>query len=290
MGQHHDHSHHHAEGNIKVAFFLNLTFTIIELIGGFYTNSLAILSDAIHDLGDSLSLGLAWYFQKLSQKGRTNKFSYGYGRFSLMGALINSVVLVVGSGFMLSKAIPGLFAPEDTNVQGMMLLAVMGIIFNGAAVFKLSKGESLNERAVYLHLLEDVFGWVAVMVGSIIMMFVDAPFIDPLLSLLISGFILYNVFKNLRQCVTVLLQGVPEEIDLLSVEERIRQVPKINDLYDLHIWSMDGHHGIMTVNLQVSEDYQLSELDTIREDVREALKEWHIDHFTIEFERVKSSG
>lgn len=140
------HHHHHSEGNVKVAFFLNLLFTVIELIGGLYTNSLAILSDALHDLGDSLSLGLAWYFQKLSRRGRTNTFSYGYKRFSLLGAIVNSIVLVVGAIFILSQAIPQLFAPEQTNAEGMLYLAILGIIVNGAAVFKLRKGESLNER------------------------------------------------------------------------------------------------------------------------------------------------
>lgn len=115
MGHNHNHSHNHSEGNVKVAFFLNLSFTIIEIIGGLYTNSLAILSDALHDLGDSLSLGLSWYFQKLSKKGRTKRFSYGYKRFSLLGAIINSIVLVAGSIFILTKAIPELFNPEETN-------------------------------------------------------------------------------------------------------------------------------------------------------------------------------
>ena len=196
MSNTHNHSHNHSEGNIKIAFFLNLGFTIVEIIGGLYTNSLAILSDALHDLGDSLSLGLSWYFQRLSKKGSTKKFSYGYKRFSLLGAIINSIVLVVGSIFILSKAIPELFNPEETNAQGMLYLAILGVVVNGAAVFKLRKGKSLNEKVVSLHLLEDVLGWVAVLIGSIVMIYFDLPFVDPLLSILISIFVLYNVYRN----------------------------------------------------------------------------------------------
>ncbi len=285
MGHNHDHSHHHAEGNVKVAFFLNLSFTIIEIIGGLYTNSLAILSDALHDLGDSLSLGLSWYFQKLSKKGRTKRFSYGYKRFSLLGAIINSIVLVVGSIFILTKAIPELFDPEETNVQGMLYLAILGIAVNGAAVLKLRKGQSLNEKVVSLHLLEDVLGWVAVLIGSIIMMFMDAPFIDPLLSVLISLFVLYNVFKNLRKSMLVILQGIPEEISFDDIRQKLKDMPEITDIHDCHVWSMDGQFNVLTIHLQLDKDYRLSEQARLKETARSKLKGESISHITFELEQ-----
>ena len=284
MGHNHDHSHNQKEGNVKVAFFLNLSFTIIEVIGGLYTNSLAILSDALHDLGDSLSLGLSWYFQKLSKKGRTKKFSYGYKRFSLLGAIINSIVLVAGSIFILTKAIPELFNPGETNVQGMLYLAILGIVVNGAAVLKLRKGESLNEKVVSLHLLEDVLGWVAVLIGSIIMMYTDAPFIDPLLSVLISLFVLYNVYKNLRKSMLVILQGIPEEVSLEDIKEKLKDISEITDVHDNHVWSMDGEYNILTIHLQLDKDYKLSEQAELKEKVRSQLKAESINHITIEFE------
>ena len=284
MGHNHDHSHNHSEGNVKVAFFLNLSFTIIEVIGGLYTNSLAILSDALHDLGDSLSLGLSWYFQKLSRKGRTKTFSYGYKRFSLLGAIINSIVLVVGSIFILTKAIPELFNPGETNVQGMLYLAILGIVVNGAAVFKLRKGESLNEKVVSLHLLEDVLGWVAVLIGSIIMMYTDAPFIDPLLSVLISLFVLYNVYKNLRKSMLVILQGIPEDVSLDEIKEKLKGISEITDVHDNHVWSMDGEYNILTIHLRLDKDYKLSEQAKLKEKVRSQLKDESINHITIEFE------
>lgn len=284
MGHHHDHSHHHSEGNVKVAFFLNLSFTIIEIIGGLYTNSLAILSDALHDLGDSLSLGLSWYFQRLSKKGRTKTFSYGYKRFSLLGAIINSIVLLVGSIFILTKAIPELFNPGETDAQGMLYLAILGIVVNGAAVFKLRKGESLNEKVVSLHLLEDVLGWVAVLIGSIIMMYTDAPFIDPLLSVLISLFVLYNVYKNLKKSLLVILQGIPEEISIDDIRQKLKNISKVTDIHDCHAWSMDGQYNILTLHLRLDKDYKLSEQAKLKEQVRTQLKDESINHITIEFE------
>lgn len=285
MGHSHDHSHNHAEGNVKVAFFLNLAFTIIEIIGGIYTNSLAILSDALHDLGDSLSLGLSWYFQKLSKKGRTKRFSYGYKRFSLLGAIINSIVLVVGSIFILTKAIPELFHPEETNAEGMLYLAILGIVVNGAAVLKLRKGKSLNEKVVSLHLLEDVLGWVAVLIGSIIMMLTDAPFIDPLLSILISFFVLFNVYKNLKQSLQVVLQGIPNDVSLDTIRERLKSITQITDLHDCHVWSMDGQYNVLTMHLQLDKDYKLSEQAELKETVRSILQNESIHHITIELEQ-----
>ncbi|MGB3463856.1 MAG: cation diffusion facilitator family transporter [Cyclobacteriaceae bacterium] len=283
MGHHHGH-HHHAEGNLKVAFFLNLGFTIIEIVGGLYTNSLAILSDALHDMGDSLSLGLSWYFQKLSKKGRTKNFSYGYRRFSLLGALINSVVLLVGSGIILATAIPELLDPEETNATGMMYLAILGIIVNGMAVVKLKTGTSLNEKAVMLHLVEDVLGWIAVLAGSIIMMYFDAPFIDPLLSVLIALYILYNVVKNLRESLRVLLQGVPHGISISALKKTVSQIDEVADVHDCHIWSMDGNYNVLTVHLKLKNDLKLSELENIKFKVRNLIENQSIDHVTIEFD------
>ena len=191
---HHGHHHHHDTENISTAFFLNLAFTIIEIIGGLMTNSVSIMSDALHDLGDSLSLGLAWYFQKVAKKGRDKTFSYGYKRFSVLGAMINAIVLVIGSVFILQESIPRLWQPETPNAQGMFWLAILGILVNGAAVLKLKKGTSLNEKVISLHLLEDVLGWAAVLIGSVLMYFFDLPIIDPLLSIGIAFFILTNVF------------------------------------------------------------------------------------------------
>ena len=192
----HEHHHHHHESgkNLKAAFFLNLAFTIIELIGGWYVNSVSIVSDAVHDLGDSLSLGTSWYLDSLSRKKATDSYSFGYRRFSLLGALINAIVLILGSVFVIREAILRLQTPEASDAKGMLYFALLGVAVNGYAAWKLSGGKTLNERVISWHLIEDVLGWVAVLIVSVILMFYPSPYLDPALSLLISVYILWNVF------------------------------------------------------------------------------------------------
>jgi len=285
MAHNHNHNHSHDEkSNIWLAFFLNLFFTVIELIGGFFTNSIAIISDAVHDFGDSLSLGLAWYFQKLSKKGSTKQYSYGYKRFSLLGAIINCIVLVVGSIYILSEAIPRLFSPQETNAKGMFLLAVFGIVINGFAVLRTRKGKSINERVVSLHLLEDVLGWAAVLVGSAVMYFTGWTIIDPVLSLLIACFVLYNVFKNIKLVLPILLQGTPAEVEQEHIIDRLKAIAYIADIHDLHIWSLDESYNVLTVHIVLDEVLPMENLITLKTQIRSALKEKKIQHATIELE------
>lgn len=288
--EHHHHHNHHADvKNIKVAFFLNLGFTLLEIAGGFFTNSIAILSDAVHDLGDSLSLGLAWYFQKLAKKNSDNSYSYGYKRFSLLGAIINSIVLVVGSVFVLSAAIPRIFNPEQTKVEGMFILAIIGVLVNGAAVFRLRKGNTMNEKVVSLHLLEDVLGWAAILIGSVIMYFFDVPVLDPLMSVGIACFVLYNVYKNIKQSMRIILQGIPEEIDLTHISEELTKIPEIESVHDLHIWSVDGNFNVLTVHAVLEHLSDMNKTAALKLQIREKLEEEGIQHATIEFETKEES-
>jgi len=281
----HNHSHHHEDvKNIKVAFSLNLMFTIIEFVGGFLTNSMAILSDAVHDLGDSFSLGLSWYFQKIAKRPRTKNYTYGYKRFSLLGAIINSVILVVGSVLILMNAIPRLFHPQQPDVKGMLLLAVLGVIVNGAAVLRLRKGRSLNERVVSLHLLEDVLGWLAVLVGAGIMYFVDAPFIDPLLSIAISAFILFNVYRNIRQSLRIILQGSPDLVDVDEIEKAILKTDNVEGIHDLHVWYIEGEYNVLTMHVVLSTSLPMLQLHKLKIGIRGKLLSMGIQHSTIEFE------
>ncbi|MCB0667226.1 MAG: cation transporter [Saprospiraceae bacterium] len=281
----HSHPHHSTHpSNISTAFFLNLAFTIIEFIGGLYTNSIAIITDAFHDLGDSISLGLAWYFERFSKKKRTSNYSYGFKRFSLIGAIVNSMVLIVGSIIMLREAIPRLMHPQSVKVEGMFLLAVLGIFFNGLAVFRMRKDKSINQRVVYLHLLEDVLGWVAVLIGALIMYFTNAPFIDPLLSIGIALYILYNAFKNIRLMVSIIMQGIPSDIDLQEIEEYFCGLPKITDFHDLHIWTMDGEYHVLTVHLVLEKELDQATLFELKSKIRKDLHNLNIEHATLEFE------
>lgn len=287
----HGHGHHHHQHevkNIRVAFFLNLFFTIIEFIGGFLTNSVAILSDAVHDLGDSFSLGLSWYFQKLSNKKSTTRYTYGYKRFSLLGAIINSIILTVGSILILIKSIPRLFRPEQPDVQGMLLLAVLGVMINGAAVVRLRRGSSLNERVVSLHLLEDVLGWLAVLIGAIIMHFVDAPIIDPILSIGIAGFILMNVYKNIRMSMHIVLQGTPLNFEVGTITDAIIESSEnIKEIHDLHAWSADGEYNILTVHIVLHNEMNTTDMHVLKQTIREKLHTLGIAHATFEFETAE---
>jgi cobalt-zinc-cadmium efflux system protein len=289
MGHNHHHGHHHSTENIKSAFFLNLAFTIVEIIGGFYTNSLAIMSDAVHDLGDSLSLGMSWYFQKLSNKSANKKYSYGYGRFSLLGAIINSIVLIVGSVFIISEAIPRIINPEYADAKGMMWLAILGIIVNGVAVLKLKRGSSINERVVSLHLFEDVLGWFAVLIASIIMQFWDVPILDPILSLVIAGYVLFNVYKNIKEAFKIILQGVPNEISSDEIKKQIiLHIDEVGDIHDCHIWTLDGEYHIATIHITIKEKaFSWQKSKEVKEKIKKLLHDnFHLEHVTLELESI----
>lgn len=284
----HSHGHDHPTGNIVAAFWLNFLFCLLEFAGGIFTNSVAIISDALHDLGDSFSLGLAWYFQRFSQKKRDKYFSYGYKRFSLLGALINAIILVTGSIVVLTQTIPRLLEPHaDTDAKGMMLFALLGIVVNGAAVLRLRKGSSLNERVVSLHLMEDVLGWVAILIGSIVMLFADLPVIDPILSLLITVYILFNVYRNMKDVFRVILQGIPLGIDQAELTTSMLRNLEIKEVHDLHIWTIDNEYHILTAHLVLASDMSMTDAEQLKKDVKQQLHDtFGIEHATLETEPV----
>lgn len=287
------HKHHHRHNdvkNIKVAFFLNLLFTIIEFVGGILTNSMAILSDAVHDMGDSVTLGLSWYFQKLSKKPGDKAYTYGYKRFSLLGAIVNSLILLVGSVVILFNAVPRLLHPEQPDTKGMLLLAVLGVIINGVAMLRLRRGRSLNERVVSLHLLEDVLGWVAVLIGALVMHFVDAPVIDPLLSVAITLFILFNVYRNMRQSFRIILQGSPEKLNLAAAAQAVAALEGVRRAEHLHAWSVDGEYNVLTMHVVVSREMSMREQQQLKQRIRGTLNQMGVQHATIELELFEDPG
>lgn len=274
---------HKDEKNIKLAFFINLLFSIGEFIGGFLINSVAIMSDAVHDLGDATALGLSWFLQKFSKKEGDQKFSFGYKRFSLLGALINALILIAGSVYIFFQAIPLLFNPEHSNAQGMVWIAVAGVLLNGFAAYRLHKGKSVNEGVLTWHLLEDVLGWVAVLIVGIVLLFKDIHILDPILSIAIALFILFNVFRNLSKTMKILLEGVPQDINLDEVHSRIEKIPGVLSVKDLHIWSIDGEEHAMNVCLSVTGE-NLAESTATKEKVRSTISDLHIIHSTIEMD------
>lgn len=287
MEHNHSHTHEHkAVANLKMAFWLNAVFALIEIAGGIFTNSIAILSDAFHDLGDSVALGLAWYFQRISTKKRDDIYTYGYKRYSLVGASLSAVILLIGSVIIIFKAVPRLIAPEPVHIQGMMYLAIVGIIINSLAMLRLKSGNSQNEKVISIHLLEDVLGWVAVLIASIVMRFYDIPILDPLLSLSITAFILFRVFGNMRQTFRIFMQAAPSEEQVDHFRSYLAKIKGIVDLHDLHFWTMDGSYNVASLHVSVDPDLNFSETEIIKQEVRTYLKNEGFAHTTIEIEPV----
>lgn len=284
MSHHHHHHHNQSGKNLKIAFFLNLGFTILEFFGGIYVNSVAIMSDAVHDLGDSLSLGTAWYLDRKSHKEADDKYSFGYKRFSLLGALINSIVLIGGSIYVISEAIGRLFEPQPSDAQGMIVFAIIGVLVNGYAAWKLSSGNSLNEKTVSWHLMEDVLGWVAVLIVAIVLNFTDNQYLDPALSILITLYILYNVVLRLKETLYIFLQGVPKEIKTEKIKKDILQINNVASLHHTHIWSLEGENHVFSAHIKLKNISDFEELINIKKQVKSVLKDYHFDHYTIETE------
>ncbi len=283
-GHHHSHSHA-VSGRIGIAFFLNLFFTIIEFVGGWLTNSTAIMADAVHDLGDTLSIGLGWVLGKMSDKGADKLFSYGYRRLSLLGALINGAVLVAGSLWVLTEAIPRLAAPEMPHAEGMLGLAILGVVVNGYAAYKLSDGKTLNERVLNWHLLEDVLGWVAVLIVSVVLMYVDWPILDPLLSIAFTLFILINVMRSLKATIKLFLQATPDQALREQIYQQLLSVEQVATVHHLHLWSLDGEHHVLTAHLVLNQCVDNAVQQQVKLEIAEGLRSYQLAHTTIEFEQ-----
>lgn len=281
----HGHHHHHAAGgNILIAFFLNAGFAIIEFIGGYLTNSVAIYSDALHDLGDSLALLFAYFSEKISNKNPDEKFTYGYKRFSVLSAFVNGIILLVGSLFVIKESIERIISPEAVKPEGMIILAVLGIVVNGIAAFRLSKDEGINQRMVMLHLLEDILGWISVFVVSVILLFKPWFILDSILSILISGVILRGVYKNLMSVGAILLQKFPDHFELSKVEKKIMELEGVKDVHSVRGWSVDDSNISLNFHVMVSSELKMKEIDLIKNKMKEILKSFNVKFSSIEFE------
>lgn len=275
---------HDSQGNIKIALLLNIGFTLIELIGGLLTNSLAILSDALHDFGDTIVLSLAWYAEKKSKQGPDEKRTYGYARLSVFSALVSGAVLIGGSLFIISQAIPRLLNPEAVNAPGMMILAVVGIIFNGIGALRLRKGEGISERVLSWHLFEDVFGWTAILIGGGLIYLFDLPILDPVLTIGFTLFILWGVIRSMGEVSNILLEGVPEQVNLKALKNDILQFEGVLGLHDVHVWSLEGKTNVLSGHI-IIKPQSVDEGRAIQQSVKVMLQKKHdIEHATIELE------
>ena len=269
------------ERNILFAFLLNLAFSVFEFVGGIFTGSVAILSDALHDFGDALGIGFSFFMEKKSKGKPDEKYTYGYARYSVLGSAITTLILIIGSTLVINYAVQRILNPVAIDYQSMIVLAIIGVCVNGLAVLFTSKGESLNQKAVNLHLLEDVFGWIIVLVGAVVMSFTNFVILDPVLSILLSVFILFNALKNIRKTLDVFLEKIPRGLDVHDIVARLKEENEIQDVHHVHIWSIDGINNCATMHLVTDDD-----AFTIKEKVRKILNEMGVSHITIEVERT----
>ena len=272
------------EERVRFAAFLNVAFTVVEIVGGLWTNSLAILSDALHDFGDSIALLASWLFERGAKKSPDTSRTFGYQRLSLFSALFSASILIGGSIVIIFQAIPRLFNPETVNAFGMVGIAVIGIIFNGAGFFLLKKGESLNEKVLSWHLLEDVLGWVGILVGGVIIYFWKFYMLDPIMTIGLTAFIHYNVTKNLREAINILLQGVPKHINLEAVKKDITAIKGVLGIHDIHIWSLEGETDVFTGHVVLDDETLKKQPEQTKQTIKETLEKHHIEHSTIELE------
>ncbi|OZG71626.1 cation transporter [Hahella sp. CCB-MM4] len=293
MSSHHHHHSHvdddASSGRIALAFWLNATFALIEFVGGWLTNSTAIMADAVHDLGDALAIAFAWIMQKLSGRQADSRFSYGYRRFSLLAALVNGGILIIGSVWVLSMAIPRLMAPEMPHAQGMFWLAILGVAVNGFAALKVSKGKTLNEQLLNWHLLEDVLGWLAVLIISVVLLFADWPILDPLLSIVFTLFILSNVVRHVIKTLFLFLQAVPDRKLRQEIMDKLLEIEHIRAIHHLHLWSLDGEKHVLTAHLELDKPISTEVQTAIKGDIADTLSGYALAHTTFEFEQISEN-
>ena len=267
------------EHNILVAFILNLAFSVFEFFGGVFTGSVAIMSDALHDAGDAASIGISYFLEKKSKKGPDETHTYGYMRYSVIGSVITTLVLLFGSAVVIYNAVKRIISPIPINYDGMIVFALVGAAVNFVAAYVTRHGDSLNQRAVNLHMLEDVLGWIVVLVGAVIMRFTDISVIDPVMSVAVAVFIFINAIKNLKEAVDLFLEKTPAGIDVHELEEHISEIEGVKGVHHIHVWSMDGHNNYATMHVVTNEDAH-----EIKEKIRAELKEHGIGHATLELE------
>lgn len=267
------------ERNIFIAFILNLGFAIFEFIGGTVTGSVSIVSDAIHDLGDALSIGISFFLEKKSKKQADEVYTYGYARYSVLGGFITTVVLLVGSLTMIYNAIGRIISPVEINYNGMILFAIVGVCVNSCAIFFTREGDSLNQKAVNLHMLEDALGWIIVLIGAVVMRFTDFALIDPLMSIGVSVFILIHAIGNLKEVANLFLEKTPSNISISELKEHISRIDGVSDVHHIHVWSIDGQNHSATLHIVTEGNSH-----EIKEKVRDELYEHGIVYVTIETE------
>ncbi len=271
------------DNSIRDAFLINVAFTILELIGGILSGSIAILADSLHDFADSLSLGAGWYLENKSKKSSTQKYSYGYARFSLLGAMINAITLLLGSIYIIYESVNRIIDPEMPNVYWMLGTSVIGIALNGIAVWRLKSGKNMNRQVMLIHLLEDALGWVAVFIGSIVLLFIEIPILDPLLAIIINILVLAFVMTKLVASIQILLQKVPDNVNIPELRQKILCLNNVKDVSHLHVWSLNEEKIVATVHIRTVELHTFDEEIKLKKSIETIFNTLNPEHLTIDF-------
>lgn len=269
------------ERNILIAFILNFAFSVFEFIGGIFTGSVAILSDAVHDIGDAASIGISYFLEKKSKRKPDENYTYGYARYSVTGSVITTLILLFGSVAVIYNAIGRIISPIEINYSGMIIFAVIGVAVNVCAAFFTREAGSMNQKAVNLHMLEDALGWIVVLVGAVVMHFTDFYIIDSIMSIGVAIFILINAVRNLKEALELFLEKTPHGISVSEIKEHIEKIEGVKEVHHIHIWSMDGQNNFATMHVVTDGDSH-----EVKHLVREELKEHGISHTTLELENT----
>jgi len=272
------------EKRIFISFMLNFIFTIFEFIGGILTNSVALLSDSVHDLGDSISMGIAIFLEKKAKQKPDYTYTYGYYRFSLLGALISATILLIGSIFIIVEAIKRLISPEVIDAELVIWFAVFGVLVNGLAAVNAAKGKSINEKVISLHLFEDVFGWGALLITAIVVRFTDFYALDAILSIGFTVFIGFHVFKNIKKVLQIFLEKTPKGYSIETLTKKLSSVKHVKNIHHVHLWSVDGSTPLITLHAELDDKLKTIQVSEVQNNLKQLLADEGILHTTIQVE------
>ena len=268
-----------SDKKIMTAFLLNCFFSLCELIGGALTGSVAILSDALHDTGDALGIGISFMLERKSVRKADATHTYGYRRYSVLGAAVTDVILIAGSLTVIYKGIDRMINPEEINSTGMMIFAVFGLVTNLLAVFLTKGGGSMNLKAVNLHMLEDVLGWAVVLVGSVVIHLTSFYIIDPIMSVSVAVFILFHAAKGFGRVLDLFLEKTPKGIDTEEIKKHLLEIEGVTDIHHIHVRSIDGESVFASLHVVVE-----GNAAAVKRAVKDELKAHGISHATVETE------
>ena len=267
------------EKNILVAFLLNFLFSVFEFVGGLFINSVAILSDSKQDMGDKASIGVTYFLERISKKKPDEKYTYGYVRYSVLGSIITTIILIAGSAVVIYNSVLRIINPVEINYDGMIIFAVFGFSVNLLAAYFTKEGDSLNQKSINLHMLEDVLGWLVVLIGAIVMHFTNISIIDPILSIGVALFILISALKNFVKIMNIFLEKTPSNINLEEIKEHLLKIKGVKDVHHIHVRSIDGYNNYATMHVVATGDHT-----KVKQEIKDELKEHSISHTTIEIE------